>query len=45
MDKQSFDWLIKKWKYFNKANMTACATLELMAIRGKLDKRCPKDYN
>ena len=42
MDKHGFSWMIKKWKYFNKADMTACAELELLAIYWKLEKLCPK---
>jgi hypothetical protein len=39
MSKKSISWNIKKYRYFVKAGMSACAELELQAIRGKIARR------
>lgn len=38
MDKKGFTWRIKKYLYFRKCKMPACAMLELQGISGKLER-------
>jgi len=42
MDKRSISWNIKKYRYFVKCNMEACAQLELDAIRRRITNRHEK---